>query len=77
MIYRLKIIKKMIGKTLDVLVESREEDGTYIGRSKYDAPEIDNSIIFKSEKELETGTIVKVFIEDAFDYDLVGRSDGR
>ncbi len=69
--------KKMIGKTLDVLVESREEDGTYIGRSKYDAPEIDNSIIFKSEKELETGTIVKVFIEDAFDYDLVGRSDGR
>ena len=34
-----------IGQVLEVLVEDRDEDGAYIGRTEYDAPEIDNSVI--------------------------------
>lgn len=69
--------QKFIGKEIEVIVENYEGDGSYIGRSRYDAPEIDNSVIFKSDFELKIGSIVDVLIEDAFDYDLVGRVEWR
>ncbi|MGI6731205.1 MAG: 30S ribosomal protein S12 methylthiotransferase RimO [Anaerovoracaceae bacterium] len=65
-----------IGKTLEVLVEEQEEDGSYVGRSRYDAPEIDNAVLFTSHKKLNPGDIVSVKITDAFDYDLVGELEG-
>jgi ribosomal protein S12 methylthiotransferase len=64
--------KQKIGEILEVLVEEQDETGSYIGRTKYDAPEIDNSVIFDSQRELKPGMIVKVKILDAFDYDLTG-----
>ncbi|MGI6748838.1 MAG: 30S ribosomal protein S12 methylthiotransferase RimO [Anaerovoracaceae bacterium] len=64
-----------IGSTLEVLVEEVEGDGNYVGRSRYDAPEIDNSVLFTSSKKLKPGDIVNVKIIDAFDYDLVGRME--
>lgn len=64
--------KEKIGKTFKVLVEERDEDGSYIGRTKFDAPEIDNSVLFTSHRQLNPGDFVDVLIEDAFDYDLVG-----
>jgi len=64
----------LIGKTLDVIVDAYQEDGTYSGRTRYDAPEIDNGVIFTSEEPLRPGDIVPVLIEDAFDYDLTGRT---
>ena len=64
--------KEKIGKTFKVLVEERDEDGSYIGRTEFDAPEIDNSVLFTSHRQLNAGDFVNVLIEDAFDYDLVG-----
>ena len=76
--------KKFIGTIQEVMVdavEGKEEvfgraSTSYIGRTSYDAPEIDNGVIFTafddSHEELKPGDIVKVKIEDAFDYDLVG-----
>ncbi len=69
----LELNREKIGKTLKVLVEEKDEDGSYIGRSEFDAPEIDNSVLFTSDRELKAGDMVNVLIEDAFDYDLVGR----
>ena len=68
----LKSNQSKIGSILEVLVEEQSEDGSYIGRSRYDAPEIDNSVIFTSKIELLPGDMVNVKILDAFDYDLVG-----
>jgi len=69
----LKNNQKKIGATLEILVETREEDGTYIGRSRYDAPDIDFSVLFTAaNEELEAGDLVDVKITDAFDYDLTG-----
>ena len=65
--------REKVGKELDVLVEEKDEDGSYIGRTQYDAPEIDNSVIFTSDRNLKAGDMVRVLVEDAFDYDLVGR----
>ncbi len=66
--------RSLVGKTLEVLVEGVDEDGAWIGRTRYDAPEIDNSVIFTTKKpvKLMLGDIVDVEITDAFDYDLVG-----
>ena len=64
--------QEKIGKVFDVIVDSMDEDGSFIGRTRFDAPEIDNSVIFTSKNELQPGDIVKVKINDAFDYDIIG-----
>lgn len=69
----LKINQKKIGQVFDVIVDYEDDDGSYVGRTRYDAPEIDNSVIFTSNKKLNPGDIIIVKIEDAFDYDLIGR----
>jgi ribosomal protein S12 methylthiotransferase len=72
--------RRHIGKVLDVLAESREEDA-WVGRTEYDAPEIDGAVIFTAPtgggaRDVSAddiiGTFVKVRITDAMDYDLVG-----
>ena len=63
-----------IGKTFEVIVEGEEEPGLYLGRTYMDAPEIDNGVIFKSQKQLDPGDFVTVTINDAFDYDLTGEA---
>lgn len=69
----LEINSAKIGRTMRVLVEGEDETGAYLGRTQYDAPEIDNSVIFTSTKKLLPGDMVHVRIEDAFDYDLTGK----
>ena len=61
-----------IGFILDVIIDEEDEDGSYIGRSRYDAPEIDNSVLINSVRKHQPGDIIKVKITDAFDYDLLG-----
>jgi ribosomal protein S12 methylthiotransferase len=68
----LKHNTELIGRTLEVLVEGEEEPGLYRGRTYMDAPDIDNEVLFKSPKSLESGTFASVTINDAFDYDLTG-----
>lgn len=68
----LELNREKIGKTYQVLVEEQDEEGSYVGRTRYDAPEIDNSVIFTSARTLKPGDLVQVHVEDAFDYDLVG-----
>ncbi|MBR5741699.1 MAG: 30S ribosomal protein S12 methylthiotransferase RimO [Firmicutes bacterium] len=68
----------LVNQILPVLIE--EEDGfadgvyTYLGRSEFDAPEIDNAVIVTSDKPLAPGTFVDVRILDAYDYDLLGKA---
>ncbi|MBR2001801.1 MAG: 30S ribosomal protein S12 methylthiotransferase RimO [Firmicutes bacterium] len=62
-----------VGQVMEVLVEGQDEDGSYIGRTRYDAPDVDNGVLFTSSRQLEPGDFVEVEIIDAFDYDLVGR----
>lgn len=65
--------QEKVGQTFEVMVDEIDEDGSYLGRTRYDAPEIDNSVIFTSNRDLKPGDIVRVMVNDAFDYDLVGR----
>ncbi|MBR6798726.1 MAG: 30S ribosomal protein S12 methylthiotransferase RimO, partial [Firmicutes bacterium] len=70
-----EINEEKVGNTMVVLVDGMDEEGAYLGRTQYDAPEIDNTVIFGSDKELEPGDMVEVYINDAFDYDLVGNME--
>ena len=65
----LQVNQSYVGKTLDVLVEGRD-NGIAIGRSYRDAPEIDGMVFI--EGEAQVGDIVPVRITGAMAYDLTG-----
>ena len=68
------IQKGFVGRTLKVLIDEQQdgEENTYLGRSEYDAPEVDGLVYVHSEKELASGDFVMVKVTDAYEYDLVG-----
>lgn len=71
----LKNNREMVGKVLEVLADGRDRDG-YYGRTYGDAPEIDNAVLFHSDREIKAGEYVRVKVEHALEYDLVGRVVG-
>lgn len=58
-----------IGKRVKVLIDSRESD-FYIGRTEWDAPEIDQEVIVHSHRSLSIGDFYSIVINDAAGYDL-------
>ena len=65
--------ERLIGSVQDVLAEGSVDEGVYTGRTRADAPEIDDEIIFSAPAESDIiGRIVKVRVTDAMDYDLIG-----
>ncbi|MFH0762713.1 MAG: MiaB/RimO family radical SAM methylthiotransferase [Candidatus Omnitrophota bacterium] len=69
----LQVNKRFLGETIKVLIDEEKQD-TYLGRSQYDAPEVDGSVFVKSKKRLKPGDFVKVKITDTLEYDLVGEA---
>jgi len=66
-----KIVNRaFVGKLLKVLVEEKGKD-YYIGRTEYDAPEIDG-LVYAAGKQLKIGNFYNIRITDAYEYDLVG-----
>ena len=67
------ILKGFVGKTFKVLIDEGQEDkNLYTGRTPYDAPDVDGTVIVHSPRRLETGTFVDVRVTEALDYDLEG-----
>ncbi len=65
------INSKFLGKSLEVLIDE-EDNGSYLGRTQFDAPEVDGLVYVKSQRKLRLGDFVKVKISDTLEYDLVG-----
>lgn len=66
-----KLLKARVGKTLPVIID--EPGATVaIGRTKYDAPEIDGVVYVASSRPLQAGEIVDVRIQRSDEYDLHG-----
>ncbi|MEQ1715824.1 MAG: 30S ribosomal protein S12 methylthiotransferase RimO [Hyphomicrobium sp.] len=57
------------GRTIDVLIDEVDEEGA-IGRSKWDAPEIDGSVFLNGATDLVPGQLVSALVTEADDYDL-------
>lgn len=64
-------LKRHVGKRLPVIID--QSDGhNAIGRTKYDAPEIDGVAKIRSRLPVRVGDIVTAKIETSSEYDLVG-----
>ncbi|MDD6919895.1 MAG: 30S ribosomal protein S12 methylthiotransferase RimO [Eubacteriales bacterium] len=63
--------QKLIDKELEVIIDYITDDNVFIGRTKFDAPDIDNEVVINTKKEHNVGDILKVKVIDAFDYDIV------
>jgi len=68
--------RERIGQKLKVLIDSCS-DSNYIGRTEYDAPEVDNLVHFTSADNLKSGDFTYVHIEKAEEYDLYGYTVNR
>lgn len=62
-----------IGRRIKVLIDEKVEENVYLGRTQWDAPEVDNSVIVNSRNIIEPGKFYEVEIDDAFEFDLVGQ----
>ena len=62
-----------VGRTYPVLVEENPEPGVYIGRTPFQAPEVDGMTFIYSDG-LDIGSLVRVKITDAFEYDIAGET---
>ena len=63
--------QQKVGKEFDVIIDRKESD-YYVGRTEFDSPEVDGEVYITTDEELKNGTIVKVKITGAEDYDLYG-----
>ncbi len=67
----LELNQQKIGKTFKVLID-RKEGGSFIGRTEYDSPEVDNEVMLDGKKEyLRVGDFVNAKITSATEFDLV------
>lgn len=60
-----------VGQTLKVIVDSEEQD-FYVGRTEFDSPDVDNSVLIRKNKALRIGEFYNVKITEAAEYDLYG-----
>jgi ribosomal protein S12 methylthiotransferase len=68
-----KRLGRFVGRTIPVLIDEVDEDGTLIGRSMADAPGIDGVVRIGGQSGVKAGDLVDVRISAASDYDLEGR----
>jgi ribosomal protein S12 methylthiotransferase len=64
-----ELLAEKAGRTIDVIIDEVDEEGA-IGRSKWDAPEIDGSVFLNGETGVAAGEIAKARVVHADDYDL-------
>jgi ribosomal protein S12 methylthiotransferase len=63
------LLAAKVGRTIDVIVDEVREAGA-VGRSQWDAPEIDGSVFLSRGPDLKPGDIVKARVTHADAYDL-------
>jgi ribosomal protein S12 methylthiotransferase len=63
------IMAGRVGREIDIIIDEVDEDGA-IGRSQWDAPEIDGSVFLNEATHLKAGEIVKGRVFAADEYDL-------
>ncbi|MDD6483792.1 MAG: 30S ribosomal protein S12 methylthiotransferase RimO [Clostridiales bacterium] len=71
----LELNKAKIGTVTEVIVEGYDEECfLFFGRSRGDSIDVDSTVYFATEDEVEPGDIVRVEILDADEYDLTGQT---
>ena len=67
-----EIQQAKVGETLPVIIDRLEGDYC-VGRTEFDSPEVDPEVLVpRADSPLEIGSIIKVHIDSADDFDLFG-----
>jgi ribosomal protein S12 methylthiotransferase len=64
--------ESLIGKVIPVMVDEIRSDGLYIGRSIWDAPDVDTIAAFTASEKLTSGQVVHMLVRETDDYDIKG-----
>jgi ribosomal protein S12 methylthiotransferase len=64
-----ELMAAKVGRSIDVIIDEVDAEGA-IGRSQWDAPEIDGSVFLNGVSGLAPGDIVKARVSNADEYDL-------
>jgi ribosomal protein S12 methylthiotransferase len=64
------VLAERVGREIDVLIDTIDEDEA-VGRSAWDAPEIDGNVFLPGAAHLKPGDKVRARVIEAEDYDLV------
>lgn len=70
-----EVMAERVGQEIDVLIDEIDVEGA-IGRSSWDAPDIDGSVFLDGDTQLAPGDIVRTLIEETDEYDCSGRLAG-
>lgn len=63
--------EKLINKAVKVIIDAEEEE-FYVGRTEFDSPDVDNSVLIEKKQALAIGEFYPVMIHQADCYDLYG-----
>ena len=68
-----EIFAAKVGREIDVLIDEIDtENEEAVGRSPWDAPEIDGNVFLPGAAHLKQGDMVRTRIIEAEEYDLIG-----
>lgn len=67
----MELNREKIGRKFRVLIDEEEVD-YYIGRTEYDSPEVDHTVLIPNRGDMEPGGFYTVRITDAQEFDLFG-----
>ena len=70
-----EVMAARVGQEIEVIIDEIDAEGA-VGRSAWDAPDIDGSVLLEDEaaRALAPGDIVRAVIDDTDEYDCWGRS---
>ncbi|MCH9807570.1 MAG: 30S ribosomal protein S12 methylthiotransferase RimO [Alphaproteobacteria bacterium] len=63
------VLAEKVGRSIEVIIDEVDEEGA-LGRSKWDAPEIDGSVFLNGDTGVKAGEIVRAKVLHADEYDL-------
>ena len=73
-----KKLEERVGKEYDVLVDYVSEDeGNAVGRTKYEAPDVDGVITLENAHGIQPGDIVKAVITSHDEHDCTAKMQAR
>jgi ribosomal protein S12 methylthiotransferase len=64
------LLAEKVGRTIDVLIDVVDEERA-VGRSQWDAPEIDGSVFLDGARKVKPGDVVRARVVGAEEYDLI------
>ncbi|MCB1505396.1 MAG: 30S ribosomal protein S12 methylthiotransferase RimO [Hyphomicrobiaceae bacterium] len=64
-----EVLATRVGREIDVIIDEVDEEGA-LGRSVWDAPEIDGSVFLNEDSDVKAGDIVRAKVVHADEYDL-------